>query len=770
MNVESLKTELQQVLDNDVVLRKEFNELKRSLSDYRNQLIMRDEDCKRLQVTIDVLNTKLVVMERDNTNYKSELTSFKELRGSIKEQLDAKQAEIDARLTEIQSLKNDLNAIAADYELKLDNIRSEAASELERVKQEYTAQLSELKTNTHYKESGIREEFENRLSELSIALVDKEQSLTLNHEEEVMALKNTFELQLTELRNGYEARLSQIGSSGQEELETLRTAHNNTVQQLESGFSLNMSEIAGKYEARIAELNAELGSQRQQIEADHTQLLKSVKQEAANRELSIIANYELKIEELKGLSAANYECMSLSFQSHIDELRASYEQTINQKNLNYVSQIANLADKYEARLSNTLIHSTAQNSRLNEELSKVQLENDHFKEKIRELVIHIDSQNSDIEHLSLQLSNFQLQLKNEGQRFTELSAEYESYRQNALLSNSDQVNELTGQIDGMSEELKNLGLLLESTTNNLSETELSYELKTEELRQASLQIDELNARVNSQQEETQLAMEEKDTEYQKLLVENTNIINEIDLAQDKVEAYEAELGLLKTELEELKALSAGKTEDFKETLAEKNFQITNLEANNAALNQELILVKLEVAKLEEQLAGSSNADEALGVLQHNYDQLNQEKNSLMSEINSLKEVITGLNENIVDLNHKLTGYEAEIQNLKNAGNTEEQDAFIDRLFKQIDALNDQRLALLDEKEQMAGQLLKMNDVVGAISQQVESERIDVTGLNNHRKNVILANNSGEAGERQHMKKQINDLVREIDKCIALLSA
>jgi hypothetical protein len=97
MNVESLKSELQQVLDNDVELRKEFNALKRSLSDYRNQLIMRDEDCKRLQVTIDVLNTKLMVLERDNTNYKEELTSFKELRGSIKEQLQAKQDEIDAR-------------------------------------------------------------------------------------------------------------------------------------------------------------------------------------------------------------------------------------------------------------------------------------------------------------------------------------------------------------------------------------------------------------------------------------------------------------------------------------------------------------------------------------------------------------------------------------------------------------------------------------------------------------------------------------------------
>ena len=75
----------------------------------------------------------------------------------------------------------------------------------------------------------------------------------------------------------------------------------------------------------------------------------------------------------------------------------------------------------------------------------------------------------------------------------------------------------------------------------------------------------------------------------------------------------------------------------------------------------------------------------------------------------------------------------------------------------------------DEKEQMAGQLIKMNDVVGTISQQIESERIDVTSLNNHRKNVILASNSEENGNSS-MKKQINDLVREIDKCIALLSA
>src|ERR1043165_3338356 len=112
MNPDSFKSELQQVLDNDLVLRKEFTELKRSLSDYRNQLIMRDEDCKRLQVTIDVLNTKLAVMERDNNSYKAELTSFRELRGTISAQLEEKQTEIDARVTEIQSLREELSAMS----------------------------------------------------------------------------------------------------------------------------------------------------------------------------------------------------------------------------------------------------------------------------------------------------------------------------------------------------------------------------------------------------------------------------------------------------------------------------------------------------------------------------------------------------------------------------------------------------------------------------------------------------------------------------------
>ncbi|MCE3260263.1 MAG: hypothetical protein K0S12_1904, partial [Bacteroidetes bacterium] len=339
----------------------------------------------------------------------------------------------------------------------------------------------------------------------------------------------------------------------------------------------------------------------------------------------------------------------------------------------------------------------------------------------------------------------------------------------------------------LNSELQNLGLLFESTTNTLAETEALLESKTFELENSEEAIQKLHAEVNnlhaavSEKEQSfedfrselesssQQQLQSKEIEFQKLLAENTNLINEIDLAQDKVEAQEAEITLLKTELDEVRSQSIGRVEELKETLSSKNFEITNLQGTNAALETEISALKLEIESLRSEVEMSSQSNEQLNALQHNYEMLNTEKHNLLSEINMLQTTIGGLNSSVSELNEKISGYETELDLLRNSSNAEEQEAFIDRLFKQIDVLNDERLALLNEKEQMAGQLLKMNDVISGLSQEVDSQSIDVSSLNNHRKNVILASNSNGA-EKSQMKKQINDLVREIDKCIALLSA
>jgi chromosome segregation ATPase len=221
--------------------------------------------------------------------------------------------------------------------------------------------------------------------------------------------------------------------------------------------------------------------------------------------------------------------------------------------------------------------------------------------KIRELVIHIDSQNSEFENLTAELTNFQIQLRSEAEKFLTLTNEFDVFKQNSSLSNSEHVNELNSQIENLNSELGNLNSLFETTTNTLGETEITLELKNQELENASLQIESLNSQISSLESSISLKEIElegfksdlessvkqqildKEIEFQKLLVENSSLICDIDAAQDKVEAQEAELILIKAELEEIKTLSAAKVDEFKEILSEKNFSITNLEGQNAGL-------------------------------------------------------------------------------------------------------------------------------------------------------------------------------------------
>lgn len=804
MNVESLKTELQQVLDNDVLLRKEFNSLKRSLSDYRNQLIMRDEDCKRLQVTIDVLNTKLVVMERDNTSYKSELNSFKELRGTIREQLDAKQEEIDARLSEIQSLRSELEGMAANYEAAMEELKTNSSQELERVKADYEQQIQSIKSSSYYTESGIREEYENRLTELSNNWAEKEQSLLLQQEDALRNLVSSHEEQVQTLKNGYELQISALSSGSTEEVNTLQLAHQAALQDLESLHTSKFESMSAVYQQEISDLQASLSSQKLNIESEFTEEIQRLKSEIENKESELLSAFQAEKAELENKRQTELNATVSAYEVRMTELVAEYEE----------------------KLANTLIHSNAQNSKLADELSKSREENSELALKYEDLTNQHTAQVTQLTDLQSLLLQKDLDLGLKQSDLENLQQEFNAFQEQSQLTESEKLSELNAQLSlqaaGHSEfvqnlesqiatlnvELVNLGEQLEKTTNQLSVSETNLELKEQELINANGQIEELNARFQTftlsfEEKEAELEKfkaevlsnadaEIKDTkvEFEKLLAENGQLISEIDLVQDKVEAQDYEISLLKAELEEIRVSSAGKSDYFKETLANRNFEITNLEANNAALVKEVQLLKEELATVQMQLQETAGGAEELPLLKQAIDakqaeitvlrsenesllakvaQFDAEKAHFEAELQYVQGIVSGLNEQIVTLNGVIARNEEELRLSAEKMNSEH-GQFVDKLFHQIDELNDQRLALLDEKEQMANQLLKMNEVIGTISQHVDSERIDVTDLNNHRKNVILANNSGASSNQSSMKEQINDLVREIDKCIALLSA
>ena len=799
MTVESLKSELQQVLDNDLILRKEFNELKRSLSDYRNQLIMRDEDCKRLQVTIDVLNTKLVVMERDNNNYKAELTSFKELRSTIKDQLLEKQTEIDARLNEIQSLRDELNTLAAGYENRIEEIKAEAGNELNSVKDEFNTQISEMKAVAAYKEQAIKEEYENRLNDLNTAIANKEQNFEINFQEQVSELSAKHELELSTLTAAYDLKLSSLTSGSQEEIDSLISTNQQTISELQNRLNSEKEQLEFNYVNEISHLRTAIEEQRQTLTANFNHQTESLKSEYEGREEKLISSYEAQISLLTEQLNNSTQGLNENFQNQIAALSLSHQNILAETNEANELKVNGLINEYEEKLSVTLIHSNTQNSKLNEELAKALLQNEQSIQQIQDLTGSIDSKSAELVNLGLQITDLESQLNAETNKFNEMNASFEEYKVKALMGNSDQVNELNGQIEALqlshndavegfklqienqSNEINNLGLILEASTNQLGISEAQLELKAQELEAAHLRLSELEAglttsRIDFENQISDLIIngqkdiEAKNLEFQKLLSENNNLISEIESAQLQLESKDSELGLIKVELDELKSISFGKADEYKEILANKNFEITNLEAGKAALAEELVHAKMEMLGLENQLQNSVHNAEMIEELTAQVNSLSNEKDALLAELNVMNDQVKAFNLSIVALNEKIAGHENEMESIKTKVSSEEQDAFIDRLFKQIDGLNDERLVLLEEKEQMANQLLKMNDVISNISQHVDTEKINVTDLNNHRKNVILATNSNDQQERSQMKEQINDLVREIDKCIALLSA
>lgn len=702
MNPDSLKSEIQQVLDQDLALRKEYNELKRSLSDYRNQLIMRDEDCKRLQVTIDVLNTKLLVLERDNTSYKTELASFKDLKDSIHEQLTAKQEEIELRLQEIEGLKFELSGIAASYESKINALRENASAENAAISAAYEKQIEELKSTSHYRETGIRDEFENRISELSATWFEREQSLFASKDSSLHELRTQYEEQIESLRKEFADQLSQLSSGSEEQLNEIQSRHQKEVSELEQIWAERLADKQSGYESQM--------------------LL----------------------------------------------LREEKDQLLNTTQSTLETQLSEVVSSYEEKLSNILIHSNAQNTKLNEELQNLQNE---LKAAVEGLTLSEQSNQSktaEINQLNLELQGLKEELVNEAGRYAELKSDFEIFRQNSSLSDSDKVVEMNAQIERLNLEVTNMGLVFQDATNQLAEAEGKIEAKNLELGVLQARVAELESLHNSNEQyvetlksEFQLSVQDelnaRDLEYQKLLAENTILINEIEQSTNKQETLEGELSLIKDEMEQLRLQGLAKSEDFKESLAAKQTEIESLQENLSRMISEHQELRLENQVLTDKL-------------QQNSTILQSENQTLLSQITELKHIASGLETKLAEANAKTEALESEMQKVSSVQNQEEHDAFVDRLFKQIDLLNDQRLALLDEKEQMAGQLLKMNEAIGSISQQVDNESIDVTGLNNHRKNVILAGNSPRNEDVSGMKEQINNLVREIDKCIALLSA
>ena len=88
----------------------------------------------------------------------------------------------------------------------------------------------------------------------------------------------------------------------------------------------------------------------------------------------------------------------------------------------------------------------------------------------------------------------------------------------------------------------------------------------------------------------------------------------------------------------------------------------------------------------------------------------------------------------------------------------------------IERLHNKLELLLTNYQQLKEQLKVSNQKVDVLSKQLVDHNQSIQQLNEKNKVLKLSSSiQGEQGDNKAAKQKINDLVREIDKCIALLN-
>jgi len=436
---------------------------------------------------------------------------------------------------------------------------------------------------------------------------------------------------------------------------------------------------------------------------------------------------------------------------------------------------------------------------LENKLTGLSLQNEEYAAKIRELIHHIDGQNTELENLKRGLTSvdeIKSQLANKTAEIENLNAQLSTLRESSL-ADSKQLVDKIAEVESLKGEISALKATPVVDTKEL-------EQKTAELERALEKADllgdseqQLKVLVSSQNAEIELLNKQvsghkKQIEdiaggwqhqQEQLLADNSNLLAELSLLKEATIATVVETPVSNTipeeqitqivaEKEELNsALQAATTElaVLKETMGHSPAPLTSAtpeEVEQIKQEKERLCMELEATRYELDMTIQQKEEKIMllhaeiGSLQNQVialsDSLNQEaeaKNLVGTQLEQLSSVIT----------------EKEKQLNEMANNSANED-FIDKLMFQANRLNDEkhRLEMLYTESEAELTLTRTN--LATLSQLIEEQKNSISGLEDTDKHVKLAQTLMlQVSDKTAAKQAINELVREIDKCIALLS-
>lgn len=523
-------------------------------------------------------------------------------------------------------------------------------------------------------------------------------------------------------------------------------------------------------------------------------------------QLSQLSEELKKIEEEKIKKSTKAE----ELQIQLDLQKEDFEQREN----GLLDLINSLKTEIE-HLKNSHTELTAEQAHL----SKLSLQNAEYASKIRDLIYHIDAQNEKEELLQKEI----VELNNSLQSVQQLSAGLKSEvlslaksneevnsLKNELLQISDENKKLQNensyqliQIDKLNTDLKELHqaqLDLIRENNLLQDTfksehqlmqkdnadliaemgliQLEMEDLTannETLKNELLKISELENELNSKNEII-VSLNNELNNYNELKDKNENLNSLVDSLNEKLENHslllkehedlQSKFQILQVEFNDLNEEQLGISEirnelfSLNEQIAQKNSIIETLENE-----KEKFIFQIESSKSDSQIKNG---------LESKIKELSNETEILQNELNMFKDKTKELTAELEFEKSNLNLIISDLKNQLNEKKTEisssSDEAFIDKLFKQIDLLNDENAVLSTENDEISHALGQLNEKYHSLSQIIENQKNEIISLEERNKKIKLATELKVSDEENSdLKLKINELVREIDRCIALLS-
>ncbi len=436
-------------------------------------------------------------------------------------------------------------------------------------------------------------------------------------------------------------------------------------------------------------------------------------------------------------------------------------------------------------LKNAIAKLNAEHSDLasfKEEATKLSLENNHFAGKIRELIFHIDEQNNVHEKLekentslrdSLKKSNAeksQLEFNLADTSSTEasinaLNEELETVRTKVILLET-QLADAVGSVESKEDTITGLNEELDSTRSRvvLLQTQLITAFELIDAQNKSAQESENQFQVY--QGEISFCLDKLYEEKDLIIKDNADLIAEMaGLTLENEDLY-AEQKTLSASVKELQA----QVEQFSDSMSE----LRSKEEIILSLTEEKNRLGSLVEQLSNEVAG---VDESAYTSQ--IELLNEELSTLsakLEESNSVSklkvEALEFEKSNLIlkleDLESRLSAKSEVVVSETTTSSAD--DAFIDKLFKQIDLLNDEKLLIQTENEEAHSAVSELQEKCSNLTQVIENQKNDISNLEETNKQIKLAQSLLASGsDKTALKLRINELVREVDKCIALLS-